>query len=144
MPPRPACWVSNETPRIWSKTRLPAETKIRAEELNMVSNKSVEYVWVRIHCTSAVTARRPSIDNERHSKQANTFFFIAYVACQVPANMIIPHVRPSIMLPACVVVWGTIAGLMSLVQDHKGLWAARFALGIAEAVSVAFRGSAGV
>ncbi|KAJ3049350.1 hypothetical protein HK097_009640 [Rhizophlyctis rosea] len=79
------------------------------EDLNMVSNKSVEFVW------------------------ATTFFFISYVACQVPANMIIPHVRPSIMLPACVLVWGTIAGLMSLVQNHQGLWAARFALGIAEA-----------
>ncbi|KAJ3035727.1 hypothetical protein HDV00_003439 [Rhizophlyctis rosea] len=79
------------------------------EELGMVDQKGAGYQW------------------------AQTFFFISYVAFQVPANMITPHVRPSIMLPACVLVWGTIAALMSLTHTEKQMWGARFALGIAEA-----------
>lgn len=58
------------------------------------------------------------------------FFFLSL---QIPANVIITKVRPSIMLPAVVFVWGAIVCFMALVTNYQGLYGLRICLGFAEA-----------
>ncbi|SAL97485.1 hypothetical protein [Absidia glauca] len=64
---------------------------------------------------------------------AVTLFFIGYVILQIPCNAIITRVRPSIMLPTIMFIWGAIVCFMTLVKDYKGLYGLRVCLGFSEA-----------
>ena len=86
-------------------------------DLNLVGN---EYVWML------------------------TVFFFSYAAFEVPSNLLLKRLRPSVWLPLIMVAWGTVMtyqvlkistniSLMGLVQSYGGLIAARFFLGVAEA-----------
>jgi fucose permease len=59
-------------------------------------------------------------------------FFISYLIFEVPANMILTRVRPSVFLPGLGLVWGTFAALMGATQNWGQLAGMRFLLGFAE------------
>jgi len=52
---------------------------------------------------------------------------------QLPSNMILTRVRPSVYLPCCVVVWSCVSAATAGVRNFPGLVAVRFFLGIVEA-----------
>ena len=60
-------------------------------------------------------------------------FFVSYLVFEVPANMILTRVRPSVFLPGLGLVWGTFAALMGATQNWHQLAGMRFLLGFAEA-----------
>ncbi|KAL4901086.1 hypothetical protein BDW74DRAFT_187928 [Aspergillus multicolor] len=60
-------------------------------------------------------------------------FFISYLIFEVPANMILTRVRPSVFLPGLGLIWGTFAALMGATQNWSQLAGMRFLLGFAEA-----------
>ncbi|KAL8794718.1 MAG: hypothetical protein Q9182_007597 [Xanthomendoza sp. 2 TL-2023] len=62
-----------------------------------------------------------------------TVFFFTYCVFEVPSNLILKRLRPSIWLPSIMVAWGTVMTLMGVVQGFKGLLIARLFLGVAEA-----------
>ncbi|KAF2014647.1 MFS general substrate transporter [Aaosphaeria arxii CBS 175.79] len=62
-----------------------------------------------------------------------TVFFFFYAAFEVPSNLLLKKLRPSIWLPSIMVAWGTVMTLMGLVQNYHGLLIARIFLGITEA-----------
>lgn len=62
-----------------------------------------------------------------------TAFFFTYAAFEVPSNMLLKKLRPSIWLPTIMVAWGIVMTLMGIVQNYSGLLAARIFLGVAEA-----------
>lgn len=59
-------------------------------------------------------------------------FFVSYLCFEVPANMILTRVRPSVFLPGLGLFWGTIAALMGATQNWHQLAGMRFLLGFAE------------
>lgn len=58
---------------------------------------------------------------------------VGYMLAQLPSNMILTRVRPSIYLPCCVMVWSCISAATAGVTSFSGLIAVRFFLGIVEA-----------
>jgi hypothetical protein len=62
-----------------------------------------------------------------------TAFFFTYAAFEVPSNMLLKKLRPSIWLPTIMVAWGVVMTLMGIVQNYAGLLSARIFLGVAEA-----------
>lgn len=62
-----------------------------------------------------------------------TVFFFTYAAFEVPSNLLLKRLRPSIWLPSIMVAWGVVMTLMGIVQDYNGLLIARIFLGVAEA-----------
>ncbi|KAH6680022.1 major facilitator superfamily transporter [Plectosphaerella plurivora] len=56
-----------------------------------------------------------------------------YVAGQIPSNMILPYVRPSIYLPCCALVWSGVSAATAGVTNYQGLLACRVMLGVCEA-----------
>lgn len=81
---------------------------------------------------------------------AISVLFAGYIALQIPSNMLLTRVRPSIYLvsvkmfccvlglsnvlqPACMALWGVVSACTALVKDFKGLVVARFFLGFMEA-----------
>ncbi|KAL4895722.1 major facilitator superfamily domain-containing protein [Aspergillus ambiguus] len=61
-----------------------------------------------------------------------TVFFITYASFELPSNLILKKLRPSIWLPLLMVAWGIVMTLMGIVQNYHGLLATRIFLGVAE------------
>lgn len=73
-----------------------------------------------------------------------TVFFFTYAAFEVPSNLLLKRLRPSVWLPTIMVAWGIVMTLMGIVQNYHGLLIARIFLGLTEAglfpgVAVGFR-----
>ncbi|WDK21992.1 major facilitator superfamily transporter [Colletotrichum graminicola] len=62
-----------------------------------------------------------------------TVFFFTYAAFEVPSNLLLKKLRPSVWLPTIMVSWGVVMTLMGIVQNYQGLLAARVFLGVTEA-----------
>ncbi|MBE3045823.1 hypothetical protein IMZ48_25420 [Candidatus Bathyarchaeota archaeon] len=62
-----------------------------------------------------------------------TVFFFTYAFFEVPSNLLLVKLRPSIWLPAIMVAWGTVMTLMGIVKNYHGLLIARIFLGVTEA-----------
>ncbi|KAH8895570.1 MFS general substrate transporter [Thozetella sp. PMI_491] len=58
---------------------------------------------------------------------------VGYMLAQLPSNMILTRVRPSVYLPLCVMVWSCLSASTAAVKSFSGLIAVRFFLGIVEA-----------
>lgn len=60
-------------------------------------------------------------------------FFISYIVFEVPSNLILAKTRPSLYLPAIMVLWGIVTCAMSAVHSPQALYVVRLFLGILEA-----------
>ncbi|KAH8597559.1 major facilitator superfamily domain-containing protein [Bisporella sp. PMI_857] len=58
---------------------------------------------------------------------------VGYVLMQIPSNMILTRVRPSLYIPLWVCVWSCLSAGTAGVHNFQGIVAVRFFLGIAEA-----------
>jgi MFS family permease len=64
---------------------------------------------------------------------ASGVFFIGYIILEVPSNMALHRFGARRWLARIMVTWGIVAALFAWVQNADQLYAARFALGVAEA-----------
>ncbi|KAH7375583.1 major facilitator superfamily domain-containing protein [Plectosphaerella cucumerina] len=62
-----------------------------------------------------------------------TIFFFSYCFFEVPSNLMLKKLRPSVWLPSIMCAWGLVMTLMGIVQNYEGLLVARFFLGLTEA-----------
>ncbi|EOD45386.1 putative mfs transporter protein [Neofusicoccum parvum UCRNP2] len=71
-----------------------------------------------------------------HGTQYNTcvsILFVGYLAGQIPSNMILNRVRPSLFMAGFSMAWSIISLLTYLTHDYKTMLVCRFFLGITEA-----------
>jgi sugar phosphate permease len=64
---------------------------------------------------------------------ATSIFFVGYLLMQLPSNLLITRVRPSLYLGSVVTLWGVVSTCNSAVHSFGGLLAVRICLGLAEA-----------
>ncbi|KAI1614713.1 retrograde regulation protein 2 [Exophiala viscosa] len=64
---------------------------------------------------------------------AVALLFPGYISMQIPSNFILTRLRPSLYLPACMVVWGGLSLAMAFVQTKGALYVVRCLLGFMEA-----------
>lgn len=60
-------------------------------------------------------------------------FFVGYILTQVPTNMILNKMRPSIFLPVVMCCWAVVSASTGAVQNFTGAVILRFLLGFVEA-----------
>ncbi|KAJ7772744.1 major facilitator superfamily domain-containing protein [Mycena maculata] len=60
-------------------------------------------------------------------------FFIPYALAEVPSNIVLKLVRPSLWIPSIMLAWGLVMTLMCLCNTYHELIIARIFLGLAEA-----------
>lgn len=60
-------------------------------------------------------------------------FFIPYAMAELPSNLALKLVRPSLWIPSIMVAWGLVMTLMCLCNTYEGLIIARVFLGLTEA-----------
>ncbi|KAH6895908.1 major facilitator superfamily domain-containing protein [Thelonectria olida] len=96
------------------------------------------YVLNYLDRNNIATARLGSFEEDIGlvGTQYNTIisiFFVGYILTQVPTNMILNKMRPSIFLPSIMIAWGTVSACTGAVQNYKGMIVLRFLLGFVEA-----------
>ena len=58
---------------------------------------------------------------------------VSYVLFEVPSNLVLARVRPSLYLSGLCILWGGVAACMAATNNWKQLAAVRFCLGVVEA-----------
>ncbi|CAI9626497.1 unnamed protein product [Alternaria burnsii] len=59
-------------------------------------------------------------------------FFVTYVAFEPPSNMLLVRLKPSIYLPAIMIIWGALTCCMAVIDDFKHLVVLRIFVGVFE------------
>ncbi|KAL1937734.1 hypothetical protein VTO73DRAFT_12887 [Trametes versicolor] len=63
-----------------------------------------------------------------------SILYVGYIIMQIPSNMFLNYIgKPSLYLPACMMIWGTISILTGITNDFVGALLTRFFLGFVEA-----------
>ncbi|CAE6471021.1 unnamed protein product [Rhizoctonia solani] len=63
-----------------------------------------------------------------------SILYVGYILMQVPSNMFLNYIgKPSLYLPACMIVWGAISCLTGITHNFVGALLTRFFLGFVEA-----------
>ncbi|KAK7749307.1 hypothetical protein SLS62_008276 [Diatrype stigma] len=60
-------------------------------------------------------------------------FFVGYILTQIPTNMILNKVRPSLFLPMTMCCWAVVSACTGAVNSYTGMVVLRFLLGFVEA-----------
>lgn len=61
-----------------------------------------------------------------------TCWTVGYVLGEIPSNMLLTRVRPSIWIPACEVVWAILTILLAKCKTTTQVYVLRFFIGLAE------------
>jgi MFS family permease len=64
---------------------------------------------------------------------AVSLLFVGYVLAQIPSNMLITRVRPSLYMGVCMMGWAIVSALTAITKDFTGVVLTRFFLGLVEA-----------
>ncbi|PYH67700.1 MFS transporter [Aspergillus vadensis CBS 113365] len=64
---------------------------------------------------------------------ATSILFVGYLLMQLPSNLLLTRVRPSLFLGTSMAIWGVISACQAATQTFTGLVLARFFLGFVEA-----------
>lgn len=96
------------------------------------------YLFNYLDRASIAQARLSSLEEDLNLSDgqfgfAVSILTIGYVLGQIPSNMLITYVRPSLYLCGMAIVWSGVSAATCGVTNYKGLWAIRFSLGVVEA-----------
>ncbi|KAL4894013.1 major facilitator superfamily domain-containing protein [Aspergillus ambiguus] len=64
---------------------------------------------------------------------AVAILFVGYVLMQIPSNIFLAQVRPSLYIPSVMAIWGLLSALVGATHNAAGLYVLRFLLGFVEA-----------
>jgi MFS family permease len=82
---------------------------------------------------AALTMNRELAITSQQFGFAAGIFFWGYFLFEVPSNLILHRIGARVWIARILITWGAVATLTGLVQSAHQLYAARFALGLAEA-----------
>ncbi|KAJ9136893.1 Major facilitator superfamily domain-containing protein [Pleurostoma richardsiae] len=111
---------------------------LRKIDLRMMPLMMLLYVLNYLDRNNIATARLGNFEKDigLEGTQYNTIisiFFVGYILTQVPTNIILNKMRPSIFLPAIMLMWGTVSACTGAVKNYPGMVVLRFLLGFVEA-----------
>ncbi|KAH8731559.1 major facilitator superfamily domain-containing protein [Phaeosphaeriaceae sp. PMI808] len=111
---------------------------VRKVDIRMMPLMMLIYVLNYLDRNNIATARLGTFEKDIGLKgtQYNTIisiFFVGYILTQIPTNMILNKMRPSIFLPSIMCMWAAVSAATGAVHNYKGMIALRFMLGFVEA-----------
>ncbi|RAL00136.1 MFS general substrate transporter [Aspergillus ibericus CBS 121593] len=111
---------------------------LRKMDLHLMPMLTLLYLFSFLDRGNIGNARIEGMEDDLHlgGTQYNwalMVFFFTYTVFELPSNLILQKVRPSIWIPSLMVAWGIVMTLMGIVTNYKGLLIARAFLGAAEA-----------
>ncbi|TVY38907.1 putative transporter [Lachnellula occidentalis] len=116
-----------------------AATKILLQKLDLrlIPFLALIYLLCFLDRTNVGNARLFSLEKDLHMKDldynvALAIMFPFYVVAEVPSNMMMKRLRPSVWLAVIMVTWSIVMISMGFVRDYSGLLVARSFLGLCE------------
>ncbi|KAI8344512.1 major facilitator superfamily domain-containing protein [Chlamydoabsidia padenii] len=96
------------------------------------------YLFASLDRSNIGNARLGSFEEDLHLKgndfyNALMVFFIGYMACQIPSNLVLKLITPSLWIGTTAIIWGASSTSIAATYNLTGLMLARFFLGCAEA-----------
>lgn len=64
---------------------------------------------------------------------AVAILFVGYISMQIPSNMFLAQLRPSLYLPAAMALWGLLSTMTGFTESSAALYLIWFFLGFVEA-----------
>ncbi|KAH8691947.1 major facilitator superfamily domain-containing protein [Talaromyces proteolyticus] len=62
-----------------------------------------------------------------------SILYVGYCLFQIPSNLILSKLKPSLYLPACMIIWGIVSGTSAAANNYASLVIIRFILGVVQA-----------
>jgi MFS family permease len=111
---------------------------LRKMDLHILPVLTLLYLVSFVDRANIGNARLQNLERDLHlsPQQYNwalTVFFFPYAFFEVPSNLALKLLRPSVWLPLIMFLWGVTMMCMGWAQNYGGLVAARFFLGVTEA-----------
>ncbi|KAL0950044.1 hypothetical protein HGRIS_010052 [Hohenbuehelia grisea] len=119
--------------------RIALEKKLLLKVDLRMSILIVIYILNYIDRNNAGAARLRGFSTDLHLQGQEfptllSILYVGYIIMQIPSNMFLNWIgKPSIYLPACMIVWGMISVLTGITKDFVGALLTRFFLGFVEA-----------
>jgi sugar phosphate permease len=111
---------------------------IRKCDLHVIPILMLLYLLAFLDRINIGNARLQGLENDLHM-QGNDYnlalfiFFIPYILCEIPCNLIMKRLAPSTWLSSIMALWGVVTICQGFVQSHAALMACRFLIGVFEA-----------
>ncbi|TID19546.1 putative high-affinity nicotinic acid transporter protein [Venturia nashicola] len=110
---------------------------VRKIDLVLLPVLSILYLLSFLDRSNIGNARLAGLEKDLHLKglmynAAVAVFFPTYAAAEIPSNIIMKRLRPSIWIPSMMVAWGIVCVTIGLVHNYAGLLVARAFLGLTE------------
>ncbi|KAI5124987.1 hypothetical protein M0805_007412 [Coniferiporia weirii] len=121
------------------EARLKLEKKLLMKLDLRMSILIVIYILNYIDRNNASAARLRGFEDDLHlvGQQFDTLLsilYVGYIIMQVPSNMFLNYIgKPSLYLPFCMMIWGTLSILTGITTNFTGALLTRFFLGFVEA-----------
>ncbi|KAG5660381.1 hypothetical protein KAF25_002987 [Fusarium avenaceum] len=111
---------------------------VRKLDMWMLPQLWILYMFNYLNRTNIAQARLNTFNEDLNLKDGDyqtavAILTVGYMCAQLPSNMLITRVRPSIFLPVAAFIWSAISALTVVCTSAGGLWAVQFVLGIVEA-----------
>ncbi|KAF4978625.1 hypothetical protein FZEAL_5028 [Fusarium zealandicum] len=111
---------------------------VRKVDLALIPWLSLLYLLSFLDRTNIGNARLANLEEDLDMKTGDyqlslTIFFISYACFEPLTNALLKRLTPRIFFTGIIVAWGLVMTLMGIVTNFRGLLAARFFLGVAEA-----------
>lgn len=115
-----------------------SEKLLRKVDVRLLPTLVVIYALNFLDRSNLAQARQGNLEKDLHMKGtdfnlATSILFVGYFLMQLPSNMLITRVRPSLYLSGAMMIWGVVSTCNAAVHSFGGLIAVRFVLGFVEA-----------
>ncbi|KAL6907345.1 major facilitator superfamily domain-containing protein [Trichoderma evansii] len=119
-------------------TRMMEKRIVRKLDMTLMPVVWVLYFFNYMDRNNIAQAKLDSLDKDlglvgNQFNVAVSILNVGYVLMQLPSNMLLTRVRPSIYIPACAMLWSCISASTAAATNYGQLIAIRFILGIVEA-----------
>nr|CAD70522.1 conserved hypothetical protein [Neurospora crassa] len=120
----------------WHQTT--EKTLLRKIDLHLLPFLILMYLLNFLDRSNLAQARQGTLESDlgmsgTDFNLATSIFFVAYLLMQLPSNMLITRLRPSIYLSSAMALWGAVSACNAASQKFTHLLVVRICLGIVEA-----------
>lgn len=111
---------------------------LRKVDLRLIPLLVIMYLLNFLDRSNLAQARLGTLEKDLHMhgsdfNLATSILFVGYLTAQLPSNLLITRIRPSIYLGCVMIVWGVVSACTAAVHSFGGLLAVRVLLGVTEA-----------
>ncbi|MCJ1470241.1 hypothetical protein MMC07_008886 [Pseudocyphellaria aurata] len=130
--------VKESNPQIEPVDRAAEKRLIRKCDLHVLAPVALLYLLAFLDRINIGNARIQGLEADLNMKGqdfnvALSVFFILYVTCEVPSNLLLRKIAPSTWLSLIMFCWGIITVCTGFTQSFAGLVVCRISLGLCEA-----------